>query len=86
MKIVLVGAGRRVCRLQPGEVKRFPIEGALVGFYVACPMCGYRNFVLRHGQHIVEGPALTLSPGHWCDGPRCDAHVHIRDGELVVTP
>jgi hypothetical protein len=75
-----------VCRLERGEVKRIPPEGAPVALYVACPECGYRNFVLANGQHLAETPgALTLAPGFWCDGPRCDRHLHIRDGEFVVT-
>jgi hypothetical protein len=85
MRAIIVGPERRVCRLQPGEVKRFPPDGAPVGFYVACPECGYRNFLLARGQHVTEGAAFTLSPGLWCDGPRCEVHLHIQGGELVVT-
>ena len=87
MKAILVGQERRVCRLQPGEVKRFPMGWETpVGFYVACPDCGYRNFLLARGQHVSEvGGLLTLSPGLSCDGPTCELHIHIRDGELVVT-
>jgi hypothetical protein len=85
MRAIVVGPERRVCRLQPGEVKRFPPDGAPVGFYVACAECGYRNFLLARGQHVAEGAALTLSPGLWCDGPRCEVHLHIQGGELVVT-
>jgi hypothetical protein len=87
VKAIIVGPERRVCRMQPGEVKRFPADWETpVGFYVACPACGSRNFVLASGQHVSEVPgALTLSPGFYCDGPTCDLHIHIKGGELVVT-
>jgi hypothetical protein len=87
MRAILVGPERRVCRMQPGGVKRFPADwDKPVGFYVACPACGSRNFVLAHAQHVSEAPGgLTLSPGFHCDGATCDLHIHIKDGELVVT-
>lgn len=86
MKAVLVGREARVCRLAPGEVKRFPFDGVLHGFYIACPACGYRNFVLTQGQAVSDaGGALSLAPGFWCDGLLCDRHLHIQRGEFVLT-
>ena len=86
MKATVVGRERRVCRLGPGEVKRLPGEGVLIGFYVACPGCGYRNFVLIRDQHVLlTADGLTLTPGFWCDGPLCDRHLHIKHGQFVVT-
>lgn len=86
MKATMVGRERRVCRLGPGEVKRLAGEGAVVGFYVACPGCGHRNFVLMKGQNaFVTDGCLTLTPGFWCDGPTCEWHLHIKHGQFVVT-
>lgn len=85
MRATVVGRERRVCRLGPGEVKRLPGEGVAIGFYVACPRCGYRNFVLTRGQEVfLTEDGLTLSPGFWCDGT-CECHLHIKHGQFVVT-
>ncbi len=85
MKVTLVERDRRVCRLRPGEVKRLPAAGPLLGFYVACPACGFLNVVLAEGQHVEEAAGgLTLAPGFRCDGGRCGRHVHIKHGELVI--
>lgn len=86
MRAMVVGHERRVCRLGPGEVKRLPGEGVAIGFYVACPACGFRNFVLVQGQHVFQSEGgITLTPGFWCDGPTCELHLHIKHGQFVVT-
>lgn len=38
---------RCVRKLAPGEVKRVPARGGLVGFYVCCPSCAFANMVLH---------------------------------------
>lgn len=87
MRARLVAAHRRVCRLEPGEVKRMPQLGPALGFYVSCPACGRLNIVLAEGQRIDEaaGELRGLAPGFECESPTCARHVHVRDGELVVT-
>ena len=87
MKVRLVSADRRVCRLEPGEVKRMPQVGPVLGFYVSCPACGRLNIVLAEGQQVNEtaGELRGLAPGFECESPTCGKHVHVKDGELVVT-
>ena len=86
MKARLVTADRRVCRLEPGEVKRMPRVGPVLGFYVSCPACGRLNIVLADGQHVNEtgGDLRGLAPGFECESPTCAKHVHVKDGEFVV--
>lgn len=87
MRARLASAERRVCRLDPGEVKRLPQIGPPLGFYIACPACGRLNVVLAEEQHLDErdGELRTLAPGFECESPTCARHVHIKDGEFVVT-
>jgi hypothetical protein len=87
MKARFVTADRRVCRLEPGEVKRLPHIGPPLGFYVSCPACGRLNVVLAEEQHVNEtiGDLLGLAPGFECESPICAKHVHVKDGEFVVT-
>ncbi len=87
MKARIVESDRRVCRLKPGDAKRLPRIGAVLGFYVACPVCGRLNIVLAEGQHVDEaGPELrALAPGFQCESSGCAKHVHVKDGEFVVT-
>ena len=87
MKAHLVEPERRVCRLRSGEAKRLPRVGGLLGFYVACPSCGRLNIVLAEGQLVDEGNGelKSLAPGFECESPMCAKHVHVKDGEFVVT-
>ena len=87
MKARIVESDRRVCRLKPGDAKRLPRVGAVLGFYVACPVCGRLNIVLAEGQHVDEAGAELrgLAPGFQCESPSCAKHVHVKDGEFVVT-
>ena len=87
MRARIVEGDRRICRLVPGDAKRLPRTGPPLGFYVACPACGRLNVVLAEGQHVDEaGPELRgLAPGFQCESPSCAKHVHVRDGEFVVT-
>jgi hypothetical protein len=70
MRVRLVEPERRVCRLERGEAKRLPRVGGPLGFYIACPSGGE-----LHG----------LAPGFECESPMCAKHVHVKDGEFVVT-
>ena len=87
MRARLVEPERRVCRLKAGEAKRLPRTGGLLGVYVACPLCGRLNIVLAEGQLVVEGAGELrgLAPGFDCENPLCAKHVHVKDGEFVVT-
>ncbi len=87
MNVRLVSAERRVCQLQPGEAKRMPQIGPLLGFYIACPACGRLNIVVAREQHVaeVDGELQGLAPGFDCESPLCGKHVHVKAGELVVT-
>lgn len=91
MKARIVETDRRICRLKPGDAKRLPRVGAVLGFYLACPACGRLNVVLAEGQHVDErrdetgGELRGLAPGFRCESERCGKHVHVKDGEYVVT-
>ena len=87
MRARLVSADRTVCRLEAGEAKRLPRLGPPLGFYVSCPACGRLNIVLAEGQHVDEGGGelRALAPGFECESPTCGRHVHVKDGEFVVT-
>jgi hypothetical protein len=87
MRARLVSADRRVCRLEPGEAKRLPRLGPPLGFYVSCPACGRLNVVLAEGQHVDEAAdeLRALAPGFECESPTCAKHVHVKDGEFVVS-
>ena len=80
MKATVVGSERRVCRLGPGEVKRLPGQGVVVGFYVACPECGHRNFVLVQGQQVFivswRNAGAELALATWDD--------YAREGVLAM--
>jgi hypothetical protein len=87
MRVRLVEPERRVCRLERGEAKRLPRVGGPLGFYIACPSCGRLNIVLAEGQLVSEsgGELHGLAPGFECESPMCAKHVHVKDGEFVVT-
>ena len=87
MKAFLVEPERRVCQLKPGDAKRMPRTGGLLGFYLACPACGRLNIVLAEGQLVDESnnELHALAPGFECESPICAKHIHVKDGEFVVT-
>ena len=87
MKPVLVGRERPVCRLERGEAKRLPVLGPALGFYISCPACGRLNIVHVEGQYLDEagGELRGLAPGFECESPTCGKHVHVKDGEFVIT-
>ena len=87
MKVRLVGPERSVCRLERGEAKRLPRGGGLLGFYFACPACARLNLVIAEGQLVEEskGELRRLVPGTECENPRCAKHIHVKNGEFVLT-
>lgn len=42
--------------LMRGEVKRVPQTGALVGYFVCCPACGFTSSFLDEELHAEEVP------------------------------
>jgi hypothetical protein len=51
--------------MKPGQVKRCMLRGPLVGYYLACPKCGFRATYLHDDCQFVEERAVD---GH--DFPR----------------
>jgi len=82
MQITIAGPGRCTRTLKPGEAKRVLHAGPLVGFYVACPTCGWTVIVTKDDQTtMTEGAeGLTFSPGVACR--RCHRHVSVTAGQF----
>lgn len=78
---------RCVRRLARGEVKRVPSVGRLVGYYVACPGCGFVAPYLAEEAGWIESadPELHLV-GAERPPPcmRCRRAIGVVDGALSV--
>ena len=73
-------------KLAPGEYKRVPLTGPVVGHYIACPKCGFRCMVILASENPgdSDGPdGLTLAQPIKCPRPTCDFERRVvRDGVL----
>lgn len=49
-------------KMKPGQVKRITARGPLIGYYLACPACGYRASYLDEACRFEEHPALLGAP------------------------
>jgi hypothetical protein len=45
-----------------GQVKRCMHRGPLVGYYIACPACGFKATYLDEDVGFIEEPAVVGSP------------------------
>lgn len=83
----LVQVGREVCArsLAPGQVKRHPLTGpALMGYFVACPACGFRALhddeagFLEHGGRLeaAANPLPCLA---------CKREIRIDAGHITAS-
>lgn len=74
-------------KLAPGCYKRIPQDDGMkpVGFYVACPSCGFRVVIFLASEHepIVErdGSVVSLAGSSRCH--KCGREVGIEDGHFV---
>ncbi len=84
--------GLRQCprKMRPGEVKRVPLRGGLVGYHVACPSCGFVASYLREEalfKEVVDADGVVLV-GIERPPPclRCRQRIGCVDGELRSVP
>lgn len=89
-------ASYRSCaqRLQPGEVKRVMQRGPLIGYFLACPACGFVGSYVDDAVGYVEKPdkSVTLRVGdpqrellgtnHPPTCFRCRRLLRVADGHL----
>lgn len=64
---------RRVCRLSPGELRRFPVRTdlRLLGLNICCPWCGFVTLVFQgaEGRAVdeeAEGLFSLSAPARCC--------------------
>lgn len=72
--------------LPPGNYKRIPIdnERAPIGFYCACPLCGFRTLVILASEHKPtekNGKLVSIEGKVVCH--RCGKSIGIEDGHFV---
>lgn len=88
MRARLRGAGSCACRLEPGDLKRLPLDTTkqLLGYYAACPACGFRElFDLRKRLHEVEEGSYGVTlPDLRCPG--CAGTIRVRAGDITTQP
>jgi hypothetical protein len=76
-----------VARLRPGEVKRIPrpLDRPLVGYYLACPVCGRVQAVPASERGFEEGGALSMRPAVTCARRECAKSFSIERDEFIVS-
>lgn len=92
--MILKRTDRCALRLGPGEYKRVPARGKVIGHYIRCPACGYRAMVVLSFENpgdsggvdpetnqIVGG--LTLDNPIKCPAPLCKLIATVKND--VVT-
>jgi hypothetical protein len=97
VKIAFAPFRKCVQKLAPGELKRTPQRGALVGYYVACPECRFPNIILddRAGApprfieepptprgDVVQPALLTMRDAERCSS--CRRLIQIAAGEVTA--
>jgi hypothetical protein len=78
---------RRPCRMRPGELRRVPQDrrARALGYYVACPRCGFVTPVI-HGQEGVwieeDGELVSFSAPATC--VMCLVRIALARGEATL--
>lgn len=74
-------------KMKPGQVKRCVARGPLIGFWIACPHCGFCVFYSEDAHRFHEHPNLPGAPIRSLVGAetplacfRCKRPMVIRDG------
>lgn len=83
--LMVVMAPENACarRLQPGQVKRHPHKGPLIGFHIACPGCGYVSSHADDGTFTeVAGKLDRCSVALACG--LCDRLLSIAGGVIMA--
>ncbi len=71
-------------RLSPGEYKRVPPTGPIIGVYLACPVCGYRCITIVRAEHVVDDTDGLLTVKEPVECLVCAKLAQITRGEFIV--
>lgn len=84
LPVVMAHRGACPRRLPSGHVKRYPAEGALLGYYIACPGCGHHSVhVDNEGSFTeVEGALVSCTEPLTCT--ICDRVLSIAGGVILA--
>lgn len=76
-------------KLERGQVKRVPFTGGLVGYFLACPGCGFKASYLREEgdfqEASVDGATLLVGIGRPPPCIACRKKLAMVAGKLEVT-
>ena len=77
-------------RMRPGQVKRVPLKGKLVGYWIACPGCGFVASYLLDEARFTESVDKDGIGLVGIDAPppciRCRRRIECADGALRSVP
>lgn len=76
-------------RLDPGEYKRAPVTGPLIGIFLACPVCGYRCItvlgaicITKPDEAVADDSGGSLSVRGTVKCLLCSRPAQIVEGEF----